>query len=142
MTTNQQDYMMGGLYAVEPGDLDVPSLDMLHTVLSTTNLVFYQSERTGNRVEDGFFITQMFRVLFHKAQLPSDAKATAWLKNVESQLGTSTTLVTQTGPAQLSFARQSTVGLSALELHLLGDWLESSEFPRGLHTFLAPPDSR
>jgi hypothetical protein len=140
ITTNQQDYVMGGLYAIESGDLDVPSQDMLQTVLNTTNLVFYQSERTGGRVEDGFFITQLFRVIFKKAQLPPDAKATAWLKNVESQLGTSTTLVTQTGPAQLSFARQSTVGLTALELHLLGDWLESPDFPRGLHTFLAPPE--
>jgi hypothetical protein len=55
-------------------------------------------------------------------------------------LDTSTTLVTQTGPAQLSFARQSTVGFTALELHLLGDWLESPDFPRGLHTFRAPSE--
>jgi hypothetical protein len=136
---NQKDYLMAGLYAIEPGDLDVPSQDMLHTVLNTTNLVFYQSERTGSRVEDSFFITQLFRVVFKKAQLPPDAKATAWLKGVESQLGTSTTLVTETGPAQLSFARESAVGFTSLELHLLGDWLESPDFPRGLHTFRAPP---
>jgi hypothetical protein len=140
MAANHQDFLMGGLYAIEAGDLDVPSQDMLHTVLTTTNLVFYQGERTGIRVDDGFFVTQLFRVLFHRAQLPSAAASTLWLKAVEPQLGTSTTLVAQTGPAQLSFARQSTVGLTALEFHLLSDWLESPEFPRGLHTFLAPPE--
>jgi hypothetical protein len=46
----------------------------------------------------------------------------------------------RTGPAQLDFTRQSTVGFNALELHLLADWLESPQFPHGLHTFLAPPD--
>jgi hypothetical protein len=139
MTNNQQDYVMGGLYPIELGDLDAPSIDMLHTVLNTTNLVFYQSERTGSRVEESFFITQLFRVIFHKAQLPSDARVTLWLKNVEPQLNTTTTLITETGPAQLTLARKSDIGLTALELHLLADWLESPEFPRGLHTFLAPP---
>ena len=78
----------------------------------------------------------MFRVIFHKPQLPP--AAALWLKNLEPMLGDSTTLVTQTGPEQLGFTRNSTVGLTALELHLLADWLESPQFPRGLHTFPAP----
>jgi len=40
----------------------------------------------------------------------------------------------------LTFARKSTLGFTALELHLLADWLESPRFPHGLHTFPAPPD--
>jgi len=78
----------------------------------------------------------MLRLLFHKPQLQSPA--TMWLKHLEPILGDSTTLVTRTGPARLSFNRTSTIGLTALELHLLADWVESPRFPRGLHTFTAP----
>ena len=62
-----------------------------------------------------------------------------WLKHVEPILGGSATVVTQTGAEQLTFTRNSTVGFTALELHLLADWLESPQFPLGLHTFIAPP---
>jgi hypothetical protein len=115
-------------------------LEILRPLRGTTNLVYYHTEQTGPRIEDDFFITQLFRVVFHKAQLPVAAAATVWLKKAEPLLGASTTTMTRTGPAQLDFTRQSTVGLNALELHLLADWLESPQFPHGLHTFLAPPD--
>jgi hypothetical protein len=64
----------------------------------------------------------------------------AWLTAAAPKLGNCVTAVTKTGPGQLSFLRQSGAGLTALELHLLADWLESPQFPCGLHTFLAPPD--
>ncbi len=140
MTANQRDYVMGGLYTIMPGNLDPAAVAILHTVLNTTHLVYYHSELTGPQIEDYLFITQLFRVVFHKAQLPAAAAATVWLKDVEPKMGASITSVTQTGPEQLAFTRESTIGLTALELHLLADWLESPQFPRGLHTFLAPPD--
>ncbi len=142
ISANQRDYVIGGLYAIMPGDLDPPSVAVQHVILNTTNLVYYQTELTGTRVEDSLFMTQLFRVVFHKAQLPPAAAATVWLKHTEPLLDASTTAMTQTGPAQLDFTRQSTIGLNALELHLLADWLESPQFPHGLHTFLAPPDPR
>jgi hypothetical protein len=76
----------------------------------------------------------------HKPQMSSSAAGTIWLKAVEQLLGESTTFVTRDGPQRLVLERNSTLGLNALELHLLADWLESPQFPRGLHTFLAPPD--
>ena len=140
VTVNQHDYVLGGLYPRAGGNPSPMLVEILRAILNTTNLIYYQTEQTGFHVEDRFFITQLFRVVFHKAQLPAAAAATVWLKKAEPLLGASTTIMTQTGPAQLNFARQSTVGLNALELHLLADWLESPQFPHGLHTFLAPPD--
>lgn len=63
----------------------------------------------------------------------------AWLTNAAPRLGDCVTVVTRTGPAQLTLARKSTVGFTALELHLLADWLESPLFPHGLNTFEGPP---
>jgi hypothetical protein len=49
--------------------------------------------------------------------------------------------VVQADSGRLVFTRTSTVGFTALELHLLADWMESPQFPRGLHTLLAPPEN-
>ena len=133
---NQQDYVLGGLAPFAEGNPNPPPAEILRAVLGATNLVYYQTEQTGCRIEDDLFITQLFRVIFHKPQLPH--AAVWWLKHLEPMLGDSTTLVTQTGPEQLTFTRNSTAGFTALELNLLADWLESPQFPRGLHTFLAP----
>jgi hypothetical protein len=65
----------------------------------------------------------------------------AWHKSAGLKLGNSITMTTKTGPAQISFVRSSSIGLTAVELNLLADWLESPRFPVGLHSFLAPPEA-
>ena len=140
VVVNQQDYALGGLVPFEEGNPNPMPADFLRAILVTTNLVYYQAEQTRIRVDADLFTIQLFRLVFQKPQLPPKAAATVWLKNIEPLLGGSTTIMTQTGPEQLAFTRQSTIGLTALELHLLADWLESPRFPHGLHTFLAPPD--
>ena len=135
---NQQDHVLGGLVPFVEGDANPPPAEILRVVLGATNLVYYQAEQTGFRIADGLYIIYFFRLIFHKPELP--LAAALWLRNLEPMLGDSTTVVTQTGVEQLAFTRKSTIGLTALELHLLADWLESPQFPHGLHTFLAPPD--
>jgi len=140
VTVNHHDWLLSGLIPYYPGNPNPPPADIVHAVLGSTNLVYYQAEDTGSRIDDNFFILQLFRVVFHLPQLPPKATATMWLKRIEPLLGDSSTSVIQTGPGQLALTRQSTLGFTALELHLLADWLESPEFPQGLHTFRAPPD--
>ena len=132
---HQQEYLFGGLYAQGSGDPDPAFAAVLRSVLQTPELVYYHTEQADVRVEDYLFITQLFRMVFHQPQLPVDAAGTDWLKKIEPLLGGNTTFLTRTGPAQLTFSRVSTLGLTALELHFLADWLESPTFPRGLHTF-------
>ena len=135
---SHHDYVFGGVAPfVEDNPKPMPA-EFLRTVLNTTNLVYYQAEQTGARVEDDLFIGQELRITFHKPQLPDTTAL--WLKNIGPALGGSATFVTRSGAQQLALTRYSTLGFNALELHLLADWLESPQFPRGLHTFLAPPD--
>ncbi len=140
LTVSRQDYVLGGLYAMPAGNSDPLPAEILRAVRDSPDLVYYHAELTGTRADQCLFITQLFRIVFHKPQLPATATATKWLKTVEPLLGVSATKVTRSGPEQLSFTRTSTVGFTALELHLLADWLESPQFPHGLHTLLAPPD--
>lgn len=139
-TANGQDWLLGGLYPLNPLDATLAPDLLLRPLRQIPDLVYYQAEQTGVRADAGFFILQLCRVVFRQPQLPTAAAATIWLKQVEPDLGACTTVITRSGPQQLTLRRRSTLGLSALELHLLADWLESPAFPYGLHTFLAPPD--
>jgi hypothetical protein len=135
------DYFQAGLSIVtgrNPPMLD----DYLKTIHGNPRLIYYQKEQTtGQRIQDGMFMFQMLRLAFNKPQLPPTSAADTWLRILEPKLGDSTTIVSQSGPCQLVFDRTSSIGFTALELHLLADWLESPQFPHGLHTFLAPPDT-
>ena len=113
---------------------------LLAQVFSSTNVVAYDWEITGPRVAQWLFMGQFLRMASHHAQVPPKSAGVAWLMALENQLGNCVTALTRTGPAQLSVSRRSSIGFTAIELHLLADWLESPEFPRGLHTLLAPPE--
>jgi hypothetical protein len=116
--------------------------DLVMHLETQEHLVAYSWELTALRVEAWVPIGQTFRLVAQKAQLPPHSAALAWLTAAAPKLlWPSVSEVSQTGPGQLSFKRRSSLGLTAVELHLLADWLESPEFPHGLHTLLAPlPD--
>ena len=106
--------------------------------LDRTNVVCYDWELTAQRVDACLYIAQFIRFIFHKAQVPPNSVSVAWLHALAPWLGNCGTVVTRTGPQQLSFLRKSSLGLTGAELQLLVDWLESPAFPRGLNTFVAP----
>jgi hypothetical protein len=137
---NHRDYVLGGLYQASAPEPTLLPAGFLDAIQHQPNLVLGGFEETGGHVDDDFFISQMTRVIFHKPQMTGATAGTLWLKAIEQHLGETTTLVTRDGPQQLVLERRSTLGCTALELHLLADWLESPQFPHGLHTFLAPPD--
>jgi hypothetical protein len=109
-------------------------------VLAQTNLVCFDWEATGSRIESGVFIGQILRIALRHAQLPLES--VNWLRGLEPRLGVCRTVVYRAETNQLSFERKSTLGLSAVELQLMADWLASSRFPSGLHSLLAAPDEQ
>jgi hypothetical protein len=136
--TNGGSFAFGGCFQSVPPDDPAPSA-LLNEVFSHTNLVYYDWETTGPRIGQWIYLGQFIRLVSGKSQLPFNSAALAWLKAIAPQLENCTTEITQTAPDRFAFNRNSTVGLTAVELHLLADWLESPEFPRGTFTLLAPP---
>ena len=136
ITTRQGSFLLGGLspFGLTNG---APPVGTFKELLGHANAVCYSREITGPRVEAWLYIGQIFRIILRRIQLPPEARSIAWLKAVAPQLGNSTSLVTKTGPTTLALSRQSTLGLTAFELHLLVDWLESEEFPRRPHSVVA-----
>jgi hypothetical protein len=142
VVANQKDFVFGCLASFAEGDTNPPASDILQILSGTPALVYYQVEQTDVGVDADLFVSQLLRLVFNKPQLPQKGATILWLKKSESFLGASSTTIIKTGPQQLSLKRKSTLGLTALELHLLADWLESPQFPNGLYTFLAPPDKK
>jgi hypothetical protein len=132
-----QEFVLGGLFPRgDPRDWPRPNLPS--EILAQTNLVSYDWEMTGPRVDSLLYITQFFRHVTRHPQLDDDSVSRRWLQAISPKLGKCVTAVTLVEPDRLSLERKSSLGFSAAELHLLVDWLESPDFPEGLHTFRAP----
>jgi hypothetical protein len=132
-------FVFGGLLP-NPNSVTNPPVrnSLLENLAGKTNLVYFDWEATSSRVESWLYISQMARTILGHAELPQDSAGLTWLGTIRSRLAESTTTITQTAPNRLTFDRKSTLGLTAPELHLLIDWLESPRFPFGLYT-LSPP---
>jgi hypothetical protein len=111
---------------------------LIREIIAHTNLLCYDWEITGPHIEAVIYISQALRMMTGKAQLAPDSAGMAWLKAISPKLGNCGTEITKSDPTHLLGVRKSGLGLTATELQLLADWLESPLFPRGLHTFLAP----
>ena len=83
-------------------------------------------------------LTQFALLITRHKQLDANSAAAKWLDLIGPRLGSSTTEVIQTGPQQLSFARNAPAGLTALELIALANWLQAPNFP-GCDLRLPPP---
>lgn len=112
----------------------VPNRDLAGRLHARTNAVYYDWEFTGPRIESWFYLGQLARVIFGRGQLPTEAPVTRWLKALQPKLANAGTVIALVDPTKLTFERTSTLGFTAVELHLFADWIESPRFPLGLHT--------
>lgn len=133
-------FVFAGWFTPEPALVPLPAA-LLNEVQDRPDLVYFEWEQTGLQTDHWNSLIQISRFLTGKAQLPSHSASLDWLLALQSRLENSIaqTEITTISPHQLSFKRNSTIGLTAIELNLIADWLASPEFPRGFHTFLAPP---
>lgn len=138
ITNNDGEFLLGTLSREMPGrGTPIPKVLVAH-VNTSTNLLYYDWELTGERATDLIFISQSWRMSFRRAQLPPNALALRFIQAIIPRLGNTVTEVTQCAPEQLKLVRKSHAGLTGAELHLLADWLESPRFPHGLLTLLGP----
>lgn len=129
-----QGWLYAGLLPDNPTNPVPPPQGMIQYLLNHTNLMYYDWEVTGLRLQPCLKLAQTTRLVARCPQLPADSASLAWLAALDPRLGTSATLVNRTGPDEFNFYRRSTIGLTASELQLLADWLESPAFPRGLYS--------
>lgn len=134
----QGSFVYAGLESDIRTNRSVPP-ELLGALFARTNLVAYDWELTGPRVEQWLYFGQFVRFAVHLAQIPPKSASFAWLTAMTPHLGNCATVVTKTGPSQLIIGRKSDTGFTSAELDFLADWLESPQFPRGLNTFQGLP---
>jgi hypothetical protein len=127
---DKQGWLYAGLLPDTNSAATPPPAGLIQDVLRRTNLVYYDWEVTGPRLQPGLQVAQTTRLILRQPQLSLDSASLAWLGAIIPRLGTSATIVNRTGPAELTLYRRSTLGFTAPELHLLTGWLESPQFPR------------
>jgi hypothetical protein len=112
--------------------------ELFSQLIARPNLVYYDWEFTEAKLAHWIYHGQTARLALLLPQMPTESAAMAFLVAVGPKLGNTGTEIVQDGPNHLSLVRNSHSGFTAVELHLLADWLESPAFPRGFHTLLAP----
>jgi hypothetical protein len=128
--TGSDGFLFAGLLPDTNNAAAPPPAGMIQDILHRTNLVYYDWEITGPRLQPMLQLGQTARQIARRPQIAMDSAGINWLAMLIPRLGTSATIITRTGPAELTLYRRSTLGFNALELHLLADWLESPQFPR------------
>ncbi|HUE36943.1 MAG TPA: hypothetical protein VMO20_06090, partial [Candidatus Acidoferrum sp.] len=93
------------------------------------DMVFYHWEITSMRLKELPQLTQLSLLLTQRKQLDANSAAGRWLNLIGPRLSPSITEAVQTGPSELSFLRDASAGLTALELIALANWLEAPDFP-------------
>jgi hypothetical protein len=111
---------------------------MFKAILGQPNLVYYDWELTGPCLQAQLRTTQLFRMFFHKPQLSGSSPGLKWFAAAAAKLFETVTTVEEISPTRFSLNRRSDIGLTAFELHVLADWIESPAFPAGLYTFTSP----
>ncbi len=115
--------------------------ELLSGLLAITNLVFYDRETPDTRLQQWFYMGQFIRFVLGAPQMAPDTTGLVWLRALNGKIPSDcVTEITQATPDRLVIDRRSSIGFAGFELQLLADWLESPDFPFGLHTLShAPP---
>jgi hypothetical protein len=131
------EMVSGGLFPLARLRRPMPP-ELLSQFISQTNLLYYDWEITEARAFGWFQLASFLRMVSGKAPLESESAGVKWLVGVSTNLGNAVTTLRLNDPTHVALSRNSSAGLTGLELQLLIEWLESPDFPRGLHTFNAP----
>lgn len=135
MTTPRGEFLLAGLSQLALTNSPLPA-GTLKELLSQPNVVYFDREITGPRQEAWLYMSQLFRLISRRNQLPPESSSLAWLRACAPLMGNSATTITKSGPTELTLARNSTLGLTAFELQFLADWLESPRFPYQLRAMV------
>lgn len=127
LRSRQGDFVAGGFFPISPPPKSPPTESFAQ--LASPGLVFYHWENTSNRLALLPQLSQLILMMSGDRQLGDQSAAFKWLARLGPTLGETVTEVAQTGPSELTFKRSAAVGLTAVELTALANWLEAPNFP-------------
>ena len=126
--SDDKDYIVGGVFPPDPIKKPIPK-EMLDEFVGKENLVYYNWEITGQRLEKWSLLIQFAAILSdRREQLINKTKGIAFITSLYPKLGNTITDAAIDGN-RLTITRKSHLGLSALEIALLTRWIDNPRFP-------------
>jgi hypothetical protein len=124
-------FVVAGLMPTESKQAPPPP-ELFAEITGRTNLVYYDWEITGARLEDWRMTGTFYRMVAGYQSPPASSLAQRWLNDpaVTGLLGNTVTEVTRVSPTELRVVRASAAGFTGLELFNLAQWLDDPAFPR------------
>src|SRR5690606_19310942 len=95
-TEEGNEFLLAGFFPFTSAAQTMPP-ELTEMLRTRTNLVMYDWELTGPRIEQWIYMSQFCRVVCQKAQLPADSAGLKWLQALVPHLGNSATELTRTG---------------------------------------------
>jgi hypothetical protein len=125
-----EGFALAGLFPIIKPQRPLPP-ELLSQINGRTNLVLYDWELTAQRVSGWRHVKGLYRLLAGYTPPPTNYAGEAWLSdtNVMGRLGNTGTEVTLISPRELAALRNSSLGLTGLELVALLRWLDDPAFP-------------
>ena len=126
--SDDNGYLVGGVFPPDPIKKPIPQ-ELLNEFINKDNLVYYNWEITGQRLEKWNLLIQFAAILSdRREQLVNNTSGIAFLAALVPKLGnTITDAISDSN--RLTITRKSHLGLSALELALLTRWIDNPRFP-------------
>jgi hypothetical protein len=121
-------YLLATMFPLSPEQPPTPD-ELLKQVEGRTNLVYYDWELTGPRLQElrllGRMLLNQPGAKTHEMQV---AKGTEerWLAGLRPMVGNTVTEITSAAPNELLVVRNSPIGFTAIEMLLLSDWLSGA----------------
>ena len=119
-------FVTAGLFPARLHDAKPAPAELLKQ-LDQKNLVYYDWEITGNRLEQWIPTWQLFYLVNGQFIPSNDAPSSRFLQALKSQLGNTITEGTLENPRRIKFIRHSHLGANALELTLLAHHFDSAD---------------
>jgi hypothetical protein len=104
-------------------------------IYQATNLLYFDWEFASETLPQWRYLDDISRMIFdesHASRLRGSTNTFMWLITNVTNLSHSVTDLRQTASNQLVFTRHSTLGVSAVELDILLNWIEMPDFPDGM----------
>jgi hypothetical protein len=126
------EYLLLGLFPLAPGKKTAPD-ELLEKINGRTNLVYYDWELTGPRLQHWQMLGLM---LLTRLREPTDYILDArrledkWLYALARLAGNATTTeITRASPNELAVVRNTPLGFTGIEMFLMANWLSTAGSP-------------
>jgi hypothetical protein len=135
-----QSFLLARAFPAQSGPLNKPAPPELFKQLSKKNLVYYDWEITGARLNQLVPFWQAYHLL-HGRVTRTDTPGTKWIEAAVGKLGNTATEGTLENRRQIKIVRQSQLGFNALELSFLAHVLDDADVvqPRAGQKRATPP---